>query len=334
MSFMPLHGETVLEQHGLLEAELRDAQTDAAHAALQFIDNLIFTDSFHEVCESFGGAGVDNTQRDSRLAAVGRLASRFLDFRQGKPRAEAPKPNLTDWQETALVKLGDELGMTRFSTAFKQPADVLMPHGSYRTGIYERLLWTREHIDVLTDRFPDVKSIVVGATSERGVTDGDKAGPFSFAPYARTERQIMDGGFETLLQAKKSGNFGDYEQVTKYALPNGLTGLTLSAPMIEGSRLPNTADTHIFTAQVLGAEALLGADIVGITTQVYVPFQEADMHRIFGLRYGARVQMVGYRDAAITQPQHIGQEFKAAIDQATKLHQAIKELQSEPKGVK
>jgi len=313
----------VMEQFDLARGDIQDAQADAQRASLQHIDGLLFADSLHEVAESFGAASNANVARELKLSYAAKFTARYLDFRQGKSRAEAVKPNLTDQQLTALTKLGDELNMTGITSAFERPADIYVAHGSYGPGINERLLWTKQHLDVQADRFPDVTPIVVGATSDRPVVEADRPRPLTLAPYARTERHIMDGGFTRILRGRQIEPSDSGGNIRHYELPAGASGVTFSASKIEGRHLPNTADTHLHTATVLGAEALYGAEVVGVTTQVYVPFQKGDLLRTLGLGYGARIRMVGYRDPTVTQPHHIGQEYKAAIDQAVKLYQEV-----------
>jgi hypothetical protein len=313
-----------LELAGLSRDDLADARADARHSSLAFADRVAATDTFNEVVESFGENPDASAPLAARLHFMGQFASRYLDFRAGKSRAEMDKPPLTDRQEDALKKLGDETGMTGADHAFGVDADVYLVHGSYGPAIHQRLQRAKEHLDVQKLLYPNSQPIVVGASSDRAVTLRDRQRPISMAPYAQTEWGIMSGGFEYVLNARRRNYLSHDPNKRWYDLPNGSTGMTLSAPRIEGERgLANTADTQMYAAEVLGAGALIGAKVVGVTTQVYSLFQEADLRRKWGLNYGARVQMAGFHDAEMTQPHHIGAEFKAAIDHTNKLYKAI-----------
>lgn len=323
----------IAEKAELAPAELADAKADARRAGLEFIKKIILTDAFHEVASSFAEPHKpnefcnDNAALAPRLEFMAKFAAQHLDFRQGKSRADMPKPNLTDRQENALALLGEEAGMVGAQNAFGVDADIYAVHGTYGPAIYSRLVRAKDHLDTQQLLFPTSQPIIIGLASDRPLAPRDSLRPKTMAPYAQNEWGIMSGGFNYVLGGRWQLPKTDDPNVNWYELPGGSTGLALRARKREGERgLANTADTQIYAAEVLGAEALAGAEVVGVTTQVYSLFQEADLRRKWGLEYGSRIHMAGFYDPEMTQPHHIGAEFKAAIDHAGKLYEALEEI--------
>lgn len=333
----------VLEQAGLSQTDLEDRRDEVIRCSYELIDRFVRSEALADVYCAYGETSYDGTDRAGALAYAEDFGNRYLDWRQGTPRRRNA-PALPPPQEKALIALGEATGMTGESNAHNLAIDIALVQGSYKESVYRRTQLAAEQHEAQTRLFPDKSLTIVGLGIDRPLTAEDHASKIDYAREAQSEFDLVNGAFEHFFGAHRPVQrqyFHDAFGVaysaspgieSTYVLSDGGTVTTLKAPKVKGLRFANTEDTHNFAVQALGAENLLGATILGTTTQVYEPFQRADMLRVWGLPFGIQVEMAGYQDPEWTQPAHIGQELNSFFDQGTRLLQAIELEQAKRKG--
>ncbi|MEU5914594.1 hypothetical protein [Micromonospora sp. NPDC047527] len=101
----------------------------------------------------------------------------------------------------------------------------------------------------------------------------------------------------------------------------------LAAPSTRPGQRANTADTLIGWAELLGPVPV-GARLLLVTTDIFVPFQHCDAVRLLGLRYGCDVETVGFDSGANpwvppAPTSAILQEVRSAIRSMQALYEAL-----------
>ncbi|WP_431932042.1 hypothetical protein [Micromonospora sp. RP3T] len=101
----------------------------------------------------------------------------------------------------------------------------------------------------------------------------------------------------------------------------------LAAPSTRPGERANTADTLVGWAELV-RPASVGARLLVVTTDIFVPFQHCDAVRLLGLRYGCAVETVGFDsgdDPWVPPPatSAILQEVRSAIRSMRVLYQAV-----------
>ncbi|GAA4572601.1 hypothetical protein GCM10023176_35890 [Micromonospora coerulea] len=101
----------------------------------------------------------------------------------------------------------------------------------------------------------------------------------------------------------------------------------LAAPSTRTGQRANTADTLIGWAELL-QPASIGARVLLVTTDIFVPFQHCDAVRLLGLRYGCDVETVGFDSSANpwvspVRTSAILQEVRSAIRSMQALYEAV-----------
>ena len=324
-----------LERAGMTQEDLADARADAARAGMAVIRRFVLAEALPGVYAAYGCDPYDGDDLPGALAHAEAFGNAHLDLRRGAPRSRNV-PSLPKAQEVAVMRMGEETGMLGESDAHDQPVDLVLVHGSYKEGIYRRTVLGRQQYDAQAIAFPERRLTLLGAATGRPLTVEDHLSAVQYAPWAETEFDLLDTAVHDEFGAVLVGEeiYDEDEHGQPYTSNSGIArryaqpdGYVVSAPRVNGTRFANTADTHEFTLRVLGVENVLGRAVLGTTTQVYVPFQELDILRAWGLRYGARVRMAGYHDPAWTQPAHVGQEINSVFDQGTMLLAAVRQAQ-------
>ncbi|HSX06491.1 MAG TPA: hypothetical protein VLG92_02120 [Candidatus Saccharimonadia bacterium] len=319
-----------LEAAGMNPDEFNDRQVEVILGALRHVRSFVYAKALPGVMRAYGEDSVVARDLKTGLAQVRAFGQEHLDWREGGPRRR-DAPTLPPDKASVLVELGEEMGMLGSGNAHGKVVDRLLVQGSYAVGVEERTILAKSHMAHQLRGSSGVVPTVLGLANGRSLTAEDRVEELPYARGAKTEFDVVSAAIRSHFGAEAIGEeiveadlfgmlFDEPGEVRRYVLPNdGGEAVVLRAPKVEGRKegFANTADTHMFAVQALGVENVLGETVLGTTTQVYAGYQRIDMIRKWGLPYAAQVEMAGFYDAEWTQPAHLGQEYKAVMDQAT-----------------
>ncbi|MCZ7438693.1 hypothetical protein O7598_19940 [Micromonospora sp. WMMC241] len=253
---------------GALPAEIADWATSAA---------------MRELVECFGEAWPTGDVLDGLVE----ISARHWDFRRGGERATALRREFpADVTERVRAAAG-ALGLRHRDTPSRDRYDHVLIHG----GLFRSCLLRARYAATLLDRHL-TGGTVCGLGSVRPTSEPERAlAAERGADDCPTEFAAMDfavrSAFPDLRRlARDSSLRHDYET------PDGRRLSVLAAPSSDPARRANTADTCAFWA---GSRSVpvAGESVLLVTTEHFVPFQQADAIRTLGIPYGCAVETVG-----------------------------------------
>lgn len=279
--------------------------------------------SFGWRCTAASGEGL--------LAQLEELGAMYWDFRSGRERNLARRPELSSEQVARINEAARDLGLAGTSSPSRGSFDaVVMTGGMVRAGVVKPR-FVRELVDAGTT-FGEV--VFVGAfrafagdelrlARELGVDGLDEWDAMVsglervFPPSSEatvSEGSTLEGSASGVSVAVRNASWrvcswlSDSQRVSVVAAPS-------SDPR---SRRADTADTFRFWAGLVGASV---DSVLVVTTPVYVPYQAAVAVRTLGLESGMSVETVAVSSSAndlgaLTQPfeaRHRLQELLAAV---------------------
>lgn len=258
---------------------------------------------------------------DALLDQLDGLGSMYWDFRSGRERNLARKPELLVGQVKAITDAARALGLAGTAAPSQKHYDaVVMTGGMVRAGIVKPR-FARELVDagfsfdevVFLGAFRSFAGDEVRLARELGVSGGDEwnamvtglehaFGPTTDATLDEHEATNPNAAWRDL--AWRAGS----QIVRVVAAPS-------SAPE---ARRADTADTFRFWAARRTASV---RSVLVVTTPIYVPYQAAVAVRLLGLEAGLSVETVAVSDTAndlgehtqAFEPQHQLQELLSAV---------------------
>ena len=258
----------------------------------------------HDLVAAFG-ARLPGTDP---LAWLDAFSAEHWDFRAGRERNLADAADLTATQQSLVVDLAPELGLSGQETPSGVAYDtVLMTGGMIRAGI--------------------VKPRHVAALIDNGLRTTEVVFLGGFRPFAGDELDLAEalgvrGGNEfAAMVAGMELAFGplgepvvEGDDSWRRCTWGSLS--VVAAPASDPARRANSADTYRFWADGRDPERVLV-----VTTPIYVPYQGASAVEVLGLGFGHSVETIGTSGAAndlgeFTQqflPAHHLQELRSAI---------------------
>ncbi|GAB3076789.1 hypothetical protein [Micromonospora schwarzwaldensis] len=275
----------------------------------------------------FGGGPRPVGPLGDRLDALAEFSARW-DYRKGLERHQAVGESFAAGTDARIRSAARSLGL----------AGRVMP----------RSLWF-DHVLVLGGgvRTMMARAHLAAAILRRGVRAGSVAGLGSLRPIP--EQNVIAAGLGLGAVATEGDAVDEALRHAFGAAPaterrSGTTGAgqpwwvrshrdvdppvhVLAAPSTRAGERANTADTLVGWAELV-RPASVGARLLVVTTDIFVPFQHCDAVRLLGLRYGCRVETVGFDSGAdpwVPPPatSAILQEVRSAIRSMRVLYQAV-----------
>ncbi|QLQ34964.1 hypothetical protein [Micromonospora robiginosa] len=231
------------------------------------------------------------------LVGLAEISARHWDFRRGGERATArPREFPADVADRVRAAAG-ALGLRHRATPSRDRYDHVLIHG----GLVRSCLLRAGYAATLLDRHVTggtvcgLGSIRPTTAPERAVAAGHGAGD------CPTEFAAMDVAVQAAFPGlRRLGDLDTAALIHDYQAPGGRRLTVLAAPSSDPARRANTADTCAFWADSrVGAGALAGQSVLLVTTEHFVPFQQADAIRTLGIPYGCAVETVGLDPATV-----------------------------------
>jgi hypothetical protein len=272
--------------------------------------------SLRELAAAFGG----RVSRADPLPWLDAFSSEHWDFRGGRERNLATVPSLTAAQQSLVLDLAPELGMSGQETPSRTDYDVvLMTGGMIRAGIVKP-----RHVATMLENGLEAKRVVfLGGFRPFAGDELELAAALGVS--VADEFSAMVAGMELAF-----GPLGEPEIVGDDDWREYRWGRlsVLAAPSSDPSRRANSADTYRFWAEKRSEGARTA---LVVTTPIYVPYQGAAAVETLGLPHGLAVETVGTGASAsdlgeYTQPflpGHHLQELRSAIRGMLSLRRAL-----------
>lgn len=269
--------------------------------------------SFGWRCTAESGEGL--------LAQLEELGSVCWDFRSGRERNLAKRPELTAKQVAAITGSAGALGLDGTARPSRDRYDaVVMTGGMVRAGIVKPR-FVRELIDggaafgevVFVGAFRRFAGDEVSLARELGVGGCDEWD----AMIVGLERCFRRSGESTVSEGIDDNRRASWRDVSWVS--GGQVVRVVAAPSSEPRlRRADTADTFRFWA---GRAAASVRSVLVVTTPVYVPYQAAVAVQTLGLEAGLTVETVAVSGAAsdlgehtqVFEARHRLQELLAAV---------------------
>jgi hypothetical protein len=270
------------------------------------------------------------------LAELDRISEISWDFRRGRERDGLHRHEFSTLLSSGVLAATTALGLTECRTPRRRRYDHVLILGGLLRACFARAAFAAH----LTGESVDAGH-VCGLGSFRSVTadEVDLARRMGLAAY-RHEFDEMDDAVRRAFGASRAQNeLADINtiepnssaMIRRYALPAAPQVAVIAAPSAEPAvRRTNTADTYHFWAEQV-ARLKTGAQILLVTSSIYVPFQHCDAIRVLGLNYDVEIETVGIdleriEDANLRQTfttESYLQEVRSAIRSMRALHTAL-----------
>ncbi|MFI5836242.1 hypothetical protein ACIA5A_21465 [Micromonospora sp. NPDC051300] len=282
--------------------------------------------ALRELVECFG----ETWPSGDVLAGLAEISARHWDFRRGGERATARRREFPADVTERVRAAASALGLRHRDRPSRDRYDHVLIHG----GLVRSCLLRARYAATLLDRHV-TGGTVCGLGSVRPTTEPERAvAAERGAGDCPTEFAAMDlavrAAFPGLRRLPDPG--GPAPLIHDYRAPDGRRLRVLAAPSTDPARRANTADTCAFWADSrVGPGSLSGESVLLVTTEHFVPFQQADAIRTLGIPYGCAVETVGLDPAAAADPSlrhalttaEYLQEIRSAIRSMRLLHAAL-----------
>jgi len=301
----------------------------AEHVARETIERFISNPELLELASAFGF----EPQEGDLLPQLKEFSNQHWDFRKGKERHDTDFDVLDDDKKAKAMEAAASLGMVGFTEPKKDDYNFVNVPGGAKQSPILRVSYAKNQMEA--HGIQPKAMFLLGSSRQLG--EAERADVQNYAPGAKDEFDLMNAAAEQVfgvqlqsedtiqLDNTKNGRQAsepDAWRVRYYQAPSGLHIISVSAPQIEGERRVNTADTFHFVREVVGAEELNGANILNVTTDLYVPFQDADAKRLLGLTSNAKIETIGY-GGIDRPPESYLQEINSAFNQMILLQDAL-----------
>lgn len=300
------------------------------------IEEWISEPEFVALLLSFGKTEI---QAKSLRDKIGELIefSSVWDFRgrQGKDgsnNTENARWTVKDYgfgrqQEEEIIKTAKKLGLIGCSKPSKRRYDFILVLGGARMSCLFRMRYAKQLCEQLGVK---AKSII-GLSGMRAVMESEREATDTYALGAETEFDLMRSAFmdtfgEIELNEKEesvNSNLNSSWKKEVYRVSD-MDVVLLAAPSGEPEkRRANTSDTFSFFEKQLQVEDK--KNILLITSQIYVPYQQLEAVRILGVPYHHSLETIGFPNGwsvklqGLQKPENYLQEIRSVLQSAGRL---------------
>jgi ribonuclease BN (tRNA processing enzyme) len=202
---------------------------------------------------------------------------------------------ITSEQEEAVNNTKKFLGLVGIQEPSQHEYDYILILGGARLSCLLRPKYAAE----IVQKHGIKAKAIVGLSGLREINDTEKSATITYSADAKTEYDLMNAGIEQSFGTSQYDeeknvdllNTNTAWAIRKYTAPIPI--YSLAAPSFEpGTRRANTADTYQFFIERLRIKK--HADILIITSQIYVPYQQLEAIRIMGIPYEVSVETIGF----------------------------------------
>jgi len=321
-----------LEQRDLLPLPVPPLPR-GADGLLDAIDEWARSQALREVVGAFGEPPPEDLDLASLLAWLDDFSDRW-DSRSGE-RDIGEEPTLPLQTRKQVERSAAALGLAAGGVEPRGRYDVVLILGGLARACISRPLYTARVME--KNELEVGKVVAIGAF--RNLSEGEVnlfepvAGASAGDEFEAMDRGVRKAfGLEELVATDRDDGESPYAswRVHEYRTESGTTVEVAAAPSSEPeTRRANTADTLAWLA---ANRVDFGAAerILVVTTDIYVPFQQADALRTLGLPHGVEVEVAGVipglvdpRLAHVFKTHKYLQEIRSAIRSLRRLHAAL-----------
>lgn len=302
--------------------------TEARANAWKYLTLFVNNPGIEKVVNEFDSQYSSIKNVNERIDYLAKFAGEHWDFRKGRERYEITETFAMDEPDSELGRTIHEgtryMEMSKPSTATLFHYSILGILGGAFRSPYNRLKYGLEQ-DTTYDT-------LVFLGSEREVLPPEQEQVKDYAPGARTEFDLGVGAIKTLMGDQLADD--EYEEhilngrVLYLKTKDNLPILVLSAPVRQGGKRANTADTYDFLRRIeeKGLIKSPTKNILFATAGMYRYAQYFDAVREISLKTGVDVEIVGFAaayDNKKFKASQFLQELKSAADAAVRLRDAM-----------
>ncbi|HSA84359.1 MAG TPA: hypothetical protein VLF20_05765, partial [Patescibacteria group bacterium] len=281
---------------------------DARSNAWKYLTLFVNNPGIEKVVHEFDSTYLSIKDVNERIDYLAKLAGEHWDFRRGRERWEITETFAMDESDSELGRTIHEgtrsMEMSKPSTATLFHYSILGILGGAFRSPYNRLKYGLEQ-DVTYDT-------LVFLGSEREVLPLEQEQTKDYAPGARTEFELGVGAIKTLMGDQLADD--EYEEhifdgrVLHMKTKENLPILVLSAPVLQGGKRANTADTYDFLRRIEEKGLIRNPtkNMLFATAGMYRYAQYFDAVREISLKTGVDIEIVGFAAA------YSGMKFKAS----------------------
>lgn len=302
--------------------------TNARSNAWKYLTLFVNNPGVEMIVKEFDSEYSSIKDVNKRIDYLAKLAGEHWDFRKGRERHEITEISAMDDPASELGKIIHEgtryMEMSKPSTATLGHYSILGILGGAFRSPYNRLRYGLEQ-DITYDT-------LVFLGSEREVLPLEQEQAKDYAPGARTEFDLGVGAIKTLMADQLAD--GEREEnilqgrVLHLKTKDNLPILVLSAPVLQGGKRANTADTYDFLRRIEEKGLIKNPtkNILFSTAGMYRYAQYFDAVREISLKTGVDIEIVGFAatyDNKKFKASQFLQELKSAADAALRLRDAM-----------
>ncbi|WFE34712.1 hypothetical protein [Micromonospora sp. WMMD975] len=233
--------------------------------------------------------------RGDVLRGLGEISARHWDFRRGGERATALRRDFTADVTERVRAAVTALGLRHRGVPSQDRYEHVLIHGGL---LRSCLIRARHAAALLGGRVTGGTLCGLGSLRPTSTQEQTLAGDLG-VDACPTEFDAMDVAVRAAFPGyRPRGDVGASTLTRDYDAPDGRRLSVLAAPSSDPNRRANTADTCAYWADSR-ARPQPGERILLITTEHFVPFQQADAIRTLGIPYGCAVETVGVDPAAV-----------------------------------
>jgi hypothetical protein len=297
------------------------------------IDRWARSPALRQVVGAFGEVPPDDLDLPLLLEWLDKFSDRW-DFRKGE-RDIGVSPEFVPATREVVEAGASALGLVASGAGPQGRYDYVLILGGLARACLSRPLYTARALEAGELEAGEV--IAIGAF--RDLSEGELALLASFGESsAGDEFEAMDLGIRAAFDLEEpaarrgeeleSRNFS--WRVHEYRTAAGMPLLVAAAPSTEPEvRRANTADTLAWLVDTQ-VELMSGQRLLIVTTDIYVPFQQADALRMLALPHGVEVEVVGVVPGLVDRrlaheftPDKYLQEIRSTIRSLRRLHAVL-----------
>lgn len=299
------------------------------------ISEWIFASEFITLLQSFGKTEIQGTSLKSQINELVEFSS-IWDFRgrqtiDTSKNTESARWTIADFdfssqQKENIMRTANKLGLIGCTVPSKKQYDYIFVLGGAMMSCLFRMQYAKE----VCDQYGVIAKSIVGLSGMREVMESERDATDTYAPDARTEFDLMESAVERVFGSLEitekeqhiSNNSNESWALQRYSY--NIPVILLAAPSGEpDKRRANTADTFNFFRERFNVDE--EKNILLVTSQIYVPYQQLEAIRMLGIPYKHSLETIGFPNEwldglqVLQKPENYLQEIRSVLQSADRL---------------
>ncbi len=299
------------------------------------IQKWISTLEFDMLLKMFGKERIHGQSLKDQIRELMEFSS-IWDFRGKQKKGDIENARWTvenygfsEQQKDIIMKAANKLGLVGGTMPSKKEYDYVFVLGGARMSCLFRMKYAKQICDIYGIK----AKYVVGLAGLREVMDSERNATDIYAPKAKTEFDLMRAALFDVFEGVQLRDKEEYNNqnlnnswvVEKYCFED-MPIILLAAPSGEPQmRRANTADTFTFFVERFKVEN--GSNILLVTSQIYVPYQQLEAIRILGIPHKHSLETIGFPNEwsaslqGLQKPENYLQEIRSVLQSVGRLYE-------------